>query len=65
MLIMSLMRHIFWKCGNWLERLTGHQRVEGSIPVWDSEIVLPRIELDEPSSIIQLQSVLAKCNVCE
>ena len=28
------------------ERLTGHQKVAGSIPVWDSEIVFLRIELD-------------------
>ena len=37
----------------WLERLTGHQKVAGSIPVWGSEIVFLRIELDERSSLIQ------------
>ena len=37
----------------WLERLTGHHKVAGSIPVWGSEIVFLRIELDERSSVIQ------------
>ena len=36
----------------WLERLTGHQKVAGSIPVWGSEIVFLRTELDERSSVI-------------
>ena len=36
----------------WLERLTGHQKVAGLIPVWVSEIVFLRIELDDCSSII-------------
>ena len=35
----------------WLERLTGHQKVAGLIPVWGSEIVFLRIELDKRSSI--------------
>ena len=35
----------------WLEHLTGHQKVAGSIPVWDSEIIF-LIELDDLSSII-------------
>ena len=37
----------------WLEFLIGHQKVAGSIPVWGSEIVFLRIELDERSSLIQ------------
>ena len=37
---------------HWLERLAGHQKVAGSIPVWGSEIVFLRIELDDRSSII-------------
>ena len=37
----------------WLERVTGHQKVAGSIPVWGSEIVFLRIEHDERSTIIQ------------
>ena len=33
-------------------QLIGHQKVADSIPVWGSEIVFLRIELDERSSII-------------
>ena len=36
----------------WLERLTGHQKVAGLIPVSSSEVVFLRLELDESSSII-------------
>ena len=36
----------------WLERLTGHQKVPGSIPFWGSEIVFMRMQLDDRSSII-------------
>ena len=42
----------------WLERLTGHQKVAGSISVWSSEIVFLMIELDERSSIISKVFVL-------
>ena len=42
----------FWS-PNGLERLTSHQKVAGSIPVWGSEIVFLRIELDDRSTIIQ------------
>ena len=38
---------------HWLECLTGHQKVTGSIPVWGSETVFLRIELDERLSVIQ------------
>ena len=34
----------------WLERFTGHQKVAGSIPVWDSEIVFLSMGLDDHSS---------------
>ena len=37
----------------WLQRLTGHQKVAAWIPVCGSEIVFLRIELDENSSIIR------------
>ena len=36
----------------WLQRLTGHEKVAGSTPVWGSEIVFLRRELDDRSSII-------------
>ena len=36
----------------WLERLTGHQKVAGSISVWGSEIVFLSIGLDDNLSII-------------
>ena len=36
----------------WLERLSGHQNVAGSMSVWGSEIVFLRTELDERSYII-------------
>ena len=37
----------------WLQDLTGHQKVVGSIPAWGSEIVFLRLGLDESSSIIR------------
>ena len=37
----------------WLERLTGDQKVVGTIPVWGLEIVFLRLELYKRSSIIQ------------
>ena len=37
----------------WLEHLTGHQKVAGSIPVWGSEIVFLSIGLDDHLSIIR------------
>ena len=44
---------IIWVlAAQWLERLTGHQKAVGSIPVWGSEIIFLRIELDDRSSII-------------
>ena len=64
-LIISLLRHTGLRLGctyvqpwlilvvQWLQRLTGHQKVAGSIPVWGSKIVFLRIELDECPSIIQ------------
>ena len=36
----------------WLERLTGHQKVAGFIPVWGSEIVFLRQEPEDRSSFI-------------
>ena len=36
----------------WLKRLTGHQKLAGSIAVRGSEIVFLRLELDKRSSII-------------
>ena len=37
----------------WLERLTGHQKFGGLIPVWGSEIVFLSIGLDDHSSILR------------
>ena len=44
---------IWVSVAQWLERLTGHQKVASSIPVWGSEIVFLRLGLHERSSTIQ------------
>ena len=40
---------IWISVAQWLERLTGHQKIAASIPVWSSEIVFLRLGLDERS----------------
>ena len=35
--------------------MTSHQKVTGLIPVWGSEIIFLRIELDDHSFIISIQ----------
>ena len=42
----------------WLQRLTGHHKVAGSIPVWDSEIGFLRLGLHEHSSFFALPSLI-------
>ena len=45
---------VIWvNVAHWLERFTSHQKATGSIRVWDSEIVFPRLGLEERLSIIK------------
>ena len=51
--------HVWNLCA--MYTLTGHQKVAGSIPVWGSEIVFLRTELDERSSLIHEIFVYETC----
>ena len=61
-----LRSHIYVKLAPWLSILSfGHQKVVGSIPVWGSEIIFLRIDLDDHSSIIYFQALILPTYKCQ
>ena len=51
-IVMFIKTNIIVIVTQWLERLTSHQKVADSLPVWSSENVFLKFEADESPTVI-------------